>query len=257
MVYQIKSYIKFLFRSRNQHGVHSPFVYELITKCFYDRTHYSEYNTFNEYRKKLKKDQSKISVTDMGVGSRVFDSHQLREVRDIAQYAGIRKKRQRLLFRVAKYLKSEQSLELGTSLGLATTALSLANPSCAVTTIEACSNTSEKANSYFKDFGLRNINTVVSTFDSFLNKNSSKYDLVFIDGDHSKEGTLRYFELLRNRTYNDTLIIFDDIYWSRGMTEAWQEIIASEDVTVSIDTFFWGLAFFRKEQKKEHFVIRL
>lgn len=29
------SYIQFLLNSTNEHGVHSPFVYNLITKCFY------------------------------------------------------------------------------------------------------------------------------------------------------------------------------------------------------------------------------
>lgn len=35
MLQQIKSYIKFIFHSKNEHGVHSPFVYDLVTKCFY------------------------------------------------------------------------------------------------------------------------------------------------------------------------------------------------------------------------------
>jgi hypothetical protein len=32
---KIKSYIKFLFHSKNEHGLHSPFVYNLVTNCFY------------------------------------------------------------------------------------------------------------------------------------------------------------------------------------------------------------------------------
>lgn len=35
MNHLIKSYIKFLLHSKNEHGVHSPFVYDLVTKCFY------------------------------------------------------------------------------------------------------------------------------------------------------------------------------------------------------------------------------
>ena len=52
-------------------------------------------------------------------------------------------------------------------------------------------------------------------------------------------------------------MIFDDIYWSAEMTAAWDEIASHEDVSVSIDTYQWGLVFFRKEQVKQHFVLRV
>ncbi|WP_306352957.1 hypothetical protein [Flavobacterium sp. '19STA2R22 D10 B1'] len=38
MLFQIKSYLQFLWHSSNQHGIHSPFVYTLVTRCFYDQT---------------------------------------------------------------------------------------------------------------------------------------------------------------------------------------------------------------------------
>lgn len=41
------------------------------------------------------------------------------------------------------------------------------------------------------------------------------------------------------------------------MTEAWNIIKNHPQVTVTIDTFFWGIIFFRKEQAKEHFTIRI
>ena len=128
MLYQIKSYVKFLLRSTNQHGVHSPFVYDLITKCFYDKSNFQEYEILKKYRKGLLQSQESIEITDFGAGSRIFKSNR-RKVCAIAKNAGITPKRQRLLFRLARYFKSENVLELGTSLGLATSALSLAHPS--------------------------------------------------------------------------------------------------------------------------------
>jgi hypothetical protein len=41
------------------------------------------------------------------------------------------------------------------------------------------------------------------------------------------------------------------------MTEAWELIKQHPKVMVTVDTFFWGLVFFRKEQHKEHFKIRV
>ena len=63
--------------------------------------------------------------------------------------------------------------------------------------------------------------------------------------------------MLLPKTHNDSIFIFDDINWSKGMQEAWNKIKAHPQVSVSIDTFFWGMVFFRKEQVKEHFKIRV
>jgi predicted O-methyltransferase YrrM len=82
-------------------------------------------------------------------------------------------------------------------------------------------------------------------------------DMLFIDGNHSYDATMRYFEMCKPYLHNQSLIVFDDIYWSKGMTQAWKEIKADPIVTVSIDLFFIGLVFFRKEQVKENFKLRI
>jgi hypothetical protein len=46
------------------------------------------------------------------------------------------------------------------------------------------------------------------------------------------------------------VLIFDDIYWSPGMQEAWQTIIAMPEVTLSLDMHRLGMVFFRKEIKQ-------
>ena len=43
MIQLITSYLKFLWNSKNEHGVHSPFVFLLVTKCFYDKTTFKPY----------------------------------------------------------------------------------------------------------------------------------------------------------------------------------------------------------------------
>ena len=53
MWYRIKSRLNFLLKSSNQHGIHSPFVYDLITKCFYDKTPFSAYHNLKALRNKL------------------------------------------------------------------------------------------------------------------------------------------------------------------------------------------------------------
>tara|TARA_R110000787_G_scaffold81036_2_gene175931 strand:- start:86501 stop:87274 length:774 start_codon:yes stop_codon:yes gene_type:complete len=257
MWYQIKSYLNFILRSSNQHGVHSPFVYDLITKCFYDKKEYPEYQKIKAFRNELLQSSDTIEITDFGAGSRVFKSN-TRNISSIAKNAGISFKRQKLLFRITNYFKSKTVLELGTSLGLGTVAMAFANDFTKTTTVEGCQNTAEVAEAIFDKYHLSTIQLQNATFEDFFNKNlSDSYDLVYIDGNHNKKNTLQYFENLLDLINDDSVLIFDDIYWSEEMTEAWNQIKEHHKVTVSIDTFYWGIVFFRKEQQKQHFTIRM
>jgi len=257
MFYQITQYLKFLFKSTNQHGVHSPFVYDLITQCFYDKTPYQNYKTISEYRKALIKNKTKINITDLGSGSHKNNSNR-RTISEMAKHAGSSLCRAKLIYRLVQYFKSEHILELGTSLGIATQAMHFGNPEAKITTIEGCPNLSEFTKSNFLKHQLNSINLIHDDFKNGLKGlNSTSFDLVFFDGNHQKEATLEYFATLLPAIHNDSVFIFDDIYWSKNMTEAWKLIKAHPKVTVTIDTFFWGLVFFRSEQKKEHFTIRV
>ncbi|WP_264524998.1 O-methyltransferase [Flavobacterium sp. N502536] len=258
MLFQIKSYLKFLWNSKNEHGVHSPFVFHLLTKCFYDKKPKPEYLILKNYRKSLLENKNFIEVTDFGAGSKVFKSNR-RQISKIASTAGISPKRAELLFRVTQYFKPNNILEIGTSLGLATSALALGDTNVKVTTLEGCPETAKQAQLQLQKFDCNEVENVIGEFESFLvpeNLRSKTYDLIYFDGNHSKKATLAYFELLLSTIHNDTVWIFDDIHWSQEMEEAWEIIKNHPKVTVTIDTFQWGFVFFRYEQEKEHFVIR-
>ncbi|WP_405199471.1 O-methyltransferase [Christiangramia sp. LLG6405-1] len=268
MLFQLKAYIKFLLKSQNEHGLHSPFVYELVTRCFYDNLEHSEYELIKEYRNDLLRNKEIIEVKDFGAGSRVFSSNQ-RPVHAIAKNAGITLFRAKLLSRIIKYLNIENALELGTSLGLASAAMA-ANNSTKLTTIEGCKETAKIARKQFEKFDFKNIDLRIDKIENVLSdltgtlrttniaqKTSEKFDLIYFDGNHQKQATLDYFHRLLPLAHNDSVFMFDDIHWSAEMQEAWKEIIEHPKVRVSIDTFQWGFIFFRSEQVKEHFTIRV
>lgn len=258
MLFQIKSFLKFLWKSKNEHAVHSPFVFNLITKCFYDKKPKPEYKVLKEYRNSLLKNKNTIEVTDFGAGSKVFKSN-TRQISKIAQTAGITQKRAELLFRITNYFEPRSILEIGTSLGLATSSLALGNQKAKITTLEGCPETANQCKLQLQKFKINNVDLIITEFDKYLqsqNLISNIFDLIYIDGNHSKKATLDYFEVLLPTICNETLWIFDDIHWSKDMEEAWKIIKTHPKVTVTIDTFQWGLVFFRKEQPKEHFTIR-
>jgi predicted O-methyltransferase YrrM len=131
--------------------------------------------------------------------------------------------------------------------------------------LEGCPETAKQAQLQLQKFNCNNVECVVTEFNNYLQNCSRKlsglktknYDLIYFDGNHSKKATLEYFELLLPTITNKTVWIFDDIHWSEEMEEAWEIVKNHPKVTVSIDTFQWGLVFFRYEQPKQHFVIRV
>ena len=255
-MFQVLSYLKFLLKSTNQHGVHSPFVFGLVTKCFYDQTNYTDYQSLHAYRKELLDNRETIQITDFGVGSKVFKSS-FRAISKVARTSGTPLKRAKLLYRLARYLQCSSILELGTNLGIATHALALADQNASVTSIEGCSQLYNFTSNQLNKHSISNCELINSNFKEALKHLDQTYDLIFVDGDHSKESTLYHFNQLLDTVDNNSVIIFDDIHWSKDMTAAWETIKSHAKVTVSIDTFYWGFVFFRTEQVKEHFTIRL
>ncbi len=166
MLFQIKSYLQFLWNSKNEHGVHSPFVFLLVTKCFYAKTEMKPY----------------------------FSNFQ------------IETKKEKLLNRVFHYFEFKEGLYI-----------------------------SENKTSTSSD---------------------AKIDFMFVDVVYFNENSLDLDAIL-DKTNNDTCFIFDGIHSSSTNNSLWKTIIQNPAFTVTIDTFIYGFAFVRKEQEKEHFVIRV
>ena len=256
-MYQLIAYIKFILSATNQHGVHSPFIYNFVTKCLYDKTKYSDYGLINNYRHKLKSSDKILQVIDHGEGSKSLNSTQ-RLVNRMVNVSSSSKKEAQLLYRLSQYFNLMTILELGTSLGVGTFALALSNKLTKVTSIEGCKNTSEFAQSNLNKLEVENVNFQIGEFSQVIpNLSQSSFDCIYFDGHHNKNATIAYFEMLLPKADNNSVFIFDDIYWSKGMTEAWQYIKNHESVSVTVDCFHLGFVFFRKEQAKEHFKIRL
>jgi len=53
MWFRIASHLKFLFKSTNEHGVHSPFVFNFVTKCLYNKKKYRTNKSINVLLKSI------------------------------------------------------------------------------------------------------------------------------------------------------------------------------------------------------------
>ncbi len=254
-------YFKYWFTASNGkgHGVHSPFVYDFIKNVLNDKRQFDCFRYIESLRAELKTDNKEINVPDFGAGSRMQLNNK-RKISAIAHSSLKPKKYSQLIFRIVHYYKPETIVELGTSLGITTSYLSFANPDAKIVTMEGAPEVAAVAKKNFKQLNLSNIKIVEGNFDetlSTVNSQLSTVDFAFIDGNHRKEPTLNYFHQLLNKASESSIFIFDDIHWSGEMEDAWNEIKQHQSVTLTIDLFFVGVVFFRKEQKtNEHFTIR-
>lgn len=259
MLFQfIKDYLKHRLTAKSRHGTHSPFVYKLADEVIYDFNDKSEYKNIEEQRKKLFNDDSIITVTDLGAGSHL-NKNRTKKVSQIAKNALKSPILAKLIYRLAKNAKAKSAIELGTCLGITTAYLAKADAQAKVVTIEGCPQTAEVARKNFQELNLENIELHVGNFDLILPDiiaQQPSLDFVYIDGNHRKDATLNYFKWCLPKVNENSLLIFDDIYWSEGMKEAWSEIKNHPDVTVTIDLFWIGLVYFKKGQAKEHFKLK-
>ena len=255
-----KKYLHYYVNASNGkgHGIHSPFVYDFIKNVLNDKKNYQCYWQIEKLRRELLQDKKVIEVEDFGAGSSAVPFRQ-KKVSDITRSFLKSKKFARLLFRMVNHYKPKTIIELGTSLGV-TSAYLGANKTSEVFTLEGSKNVAAIAENNFKKLDLQNIKVVLGNFDNTLPQLLSqlqKFDLVFVDGNHRKAPVLNYFQQLLQKSTDHSIFIFDDIYWSVEMEEAWKKIQQHPSVTLTIDLFFIGLVFFKKDFKaKQHFVIR-
>ena len=257
-LHTILNYLIYRLRSVNEHAIHSPFIFSLTKDVIYNKEAFYSYESIEHLRSQLIKSQELVKVLDLGAGSQKNNA-QYRTISQIARNAAKPSKYAQLLFRLCDHFQPQTIIELGTSLGVSTAYLASANSKSWVHTIEGSPEIAQKAKQNFEQLGLKNIHQHTGNFDEVLPELLEQVPtpgLIFFDGNHRKEATLHYFELCLKKINNETIFIFDDIYWSKEMTEAWEEIKNHEAVTVTVDLFFIGIVFFRKEQKKQHFVIK-
>ncbi|MCA0362786.1 MAG: class I SAM-dependent methyltransferase [Bacteroidetes bacterium] len=251
-------YLKYRIKSGNAHSIHSPFVFEFYNNVFKSDLEDSCFEKIENQRNALANSTEEIHFIDLGAGSKKYKKA-TRKISQIANSSLKSKKWSRLLFRICRYYGCQNILELGTSLGVTTLYLASSKPESRVVTLEGSPEVAQIAKGIFDTLALKNIEIVIGNIDDTLEialKKMGTPDLVFFDANHTYQATLSYFEKSLAYVSNSTCFVFDDIYWSKGMKKAWSEIQNHPQVRVSIDLFFIGIVFFRKESPKQQFILR-
>ncbi len=254
------AYLRYLRKSGSRHSVHSPFVFTLVEQAFKNKKDHPAFHEIKELRQKLLNKSQMIEITDFGSKKdKKKYEHRFESVASIVRKSAVNERYGRILFRLVEYFRPQTIIELGSSVGISTLYLAMAQPGARIFTVEGCTTKSEQASANFELMKVSNIEQHIGRFDIVLPDlitEAGKLDFAFIDGNHTYEATLSNFEMLLKIAHNDTVFLFDDIHWSAGMEKAWNKITEHERVTVSIDIFRMGIVFLKKELSKQKFVIR-
>lgn len=245
-------------RHRNGHGIHSPFVFNLVSRVFRNKIDPDIVLMIENIREKHISDKRTINVLDLGAGPSGVKNN-LRRVSEIAKYSPVPLKYGILLSNLAAEFGKPAIIEFGTSLGISTMYLTAGCREVMVYTMEGCPSLSGIAVQNFRETGLDNIRLLHGSFDELLQEIKEKATgagLVFIDGNHRKEPVMKYFTEMAEISGYNTVIVIDDIHLSHEMEEAWTEIKQQENVSFTIDLFRMGLVFFRKGMHHFDYVIR-
>nr|WP_299207676.1 class I SAM-dependent methyltransferase [uncultured Brumimicrobium sp.] len=256
MLILIREYIKYCLIAKRRHGIHSPFMFDFGDKCLNLSVPTYEFEMFKALKASFLKNKTLIEVDDLGAGSKKLNRQ--RSIQQIAKISGSNDKYGKLLFRLVAHYQPKNVLELGTSLGLGTFMLAAGSSDVNVTTVEGCKNTYEVARRSFPSSQHHKVQFVNSSFVDFLKNLEKKqvFDMIFIDGDHKSDSLFEQLKMLDPHIHDETIIVLDDIRWSKDMLNAWQKLTLNKNYHLTIDLFKIGIIAKRSHQEKEHFVIR-
>jgi len=260
LFYPISSYFSYLSKSKTKHGVHSPFVYDLVTKVLENKQKNLACEQIHSRYKELLYSKRVVETTDFDdSASKKKYVTKFLTVSEIARNSSVSQRYGELLYRMVDWFKPDTILEVGTCLGISTLYLAKAAPGARIITMEGCAVKSELARTNFEKLEVIQVELTtgrfINTLPLVLNK-MPRIDFVFIDGHHQYRPTIEYFEEILKHSHEETVLVIDDIHWSKGMEKAWEYIGQKPEVIVTIDLFRMGLVFLRKSLSKQNFVIR-
>lgn len=253
-LFQLQKYLDYQWRAKTKYYLHSPFVYQFYLEVIEGKND-SVIEQINTLRTKLRNDRTEIALTDLGTGSDLS-----RTISSLENKTAVAAKYGELLHRLVKHFQPSTILEIGTSLGISSAYIASGNLRSKILTIEGSNELAKLARQNHSLLGFENIQIELGDIDDVLPNCIQKLDtidFVFFDGNHTYDATLRYFETCLQKHNENSVFVFDDIYWSEEMQNAWNVIRQNPSVTLTLDLYQFGICIFRKEKiAKENFVLR-
>lgn len=235
MAFRLGTYLHFISKATNQHGVHSPFVYDLAINCIYNHQRYEGYKSIKSYQQKI---------------APLFHETS----RKTPQFSA---KKSKLLHRLACHFSPKIIIDHSYSTGQVAAALSSYKSVKTLYSSISSEKHTEDLKSLLRSTQQANIAFSPSAMDHFFSTTDTSFDLAFLSStDQAENSYKQYLKLLPSAT-EESILIIDNIYQSQATEKAWNAIKQHEQTRVTVDLFYVGVVFFRTAQVKQHFRLRI
>lgn len=248
----IKLYRKL--RYRKGFGVHSPFVFNLITKVIDERRPYYSFYDIELERRKLLYHQEEMTYPDRQHKNKLHT----RSVAEIVSREAISKKHGALLFRLVNYFKSKYILQVGSTTGISTLYLTSYASDLKCIALENVPSFAVIASDLFKKQARNPIDLRVGNYKDLLPsalKKMPQVDFVFFNTLYEQHNNLYLFEEAVKYINSDTVFVFDGIRANKEMKSFWREVCHHPIVTVTVDLYSLGIIFFNPKLYKRNYIV--
>lgn len=250
-LFTIQQYFKYLLRAVGPHSLHSPFVFDLFNQVIKPSSKF-RIKKIEDQRKLLKTNHQLIDVTD-------FKNNRTKRktVSSLAKTSLSRAKFSAFLHLLANYLDTTTILETGTSLGINSMYLA-SKQSSVITTVEGSPILQQLAADSFKKLQFTNITIASGEVNQLLPSvlERSNPELIFLDADHRGKALSQQIDSIMAMKVPPKCIVAHDIYWSKDMALAWDQLIRDGRFSLTLDVFQAGLLFPNRNIEKQHFTLR-
>lgn len=205
--------LRLLYKIRHHkgHGIHSPFVFNLITKVIEDKSSYPAYDDI----KSLLGDSS---------SQRRFNKYS------------------RLYYRLTDYFEVKQVLELGSGYGIDTLSVTAPSTNTSCTCIELSERKRAEAQKLYSLLD-KNIVLYKNLKEASLN---GKQDCISIDLNSYNKLSDDIIKYISSLSHEKTFIIVKGIRTNKRHQMLWRDIIRIDSRTAVLDLFNVGIIFFDK-----------
>lgn len=240
-------------RYRKGFGVHSPFVFNLITKVIEESHPYYIFEEIEMVRRKLKHKEEVLTYPDR----KQKKKRCTRTIADIVAREAISCKHGSLLFRLVNYFQSRNILQLGPNMGLSTLYLTSYASDINCIAIENVPEFAEIASVVFRKYARNPIDLRVGNYRELLQQalvDMEHVDFVFFNTLYEQQNNEWLFSEAVKYVNDSTIFVFDGIKQTKQMRYFWKEICKYPTVTVTVDLYSMGIVFFNPKLHKRDYI---